>query len=82
MASVEELTDIPPSDVDEVIGDYLSQGATVKKIKQTDGNWTVRATFDTDTHAKHEDDVDCCSHAINDEDAIPDEDLPTAVGGV
>lgn len=45
MARVEELNDIPPSEVDEVISDYESEGAEVEKIKQSNGNWTVRAVF-------------------------------------
>lgn len=45
MAKVEELTDIPPEEVDEVAASYESEGASVERIKQDDGNWTVRATF-------------------------------------
>jgi hypothetical protein len=45
MSRVEELNNIPPADVDEIIEDYESEGADVEKIKQPDGNWTVRATF-------------------------------------
>ena len=43
MARIEELTDIPPSEVDQVVEDYRSEGADVKKTKQPDGNWTVTA---------------------------------------
>ena len=77
MARIEELTDIPPSEVDEVVADFKSEGATVKKIKQADGKLTVRATF-----KDIEDDLDCCDHNINATEAVPDEDLPVAVGGV
>ncbi|MFB8831619.1 hypothetical protein ACE0DR_25535 [Azotobacter sp. CWF10] len=38
-----------------------------------------------DTEARSEEDeaeVDGCGHEIKDEDATPDEDLPTAFGGV
>ncbi len=45
MARVEELTDIPTSEVDQVVEDYRSEGAEVEKIKQQDGSWTVKATF-------------------------------------
>ena len=37
---------------------------------------------DDDTSTESEDDVDGCGHEINDAEAVPDEDLPTAVGGV
>lgn len=45
MPRVEELTDIPESEVDEVAGDFESEGATVQRIDQGGGKWTVRATF-------------------------------------
>lgn len=45
MPRVEELNNIPPSEVDEVVADFQSEGADVEKIKQPDGNWTVKATF-------------------------------------
>lgn len=35
-----------------------------------------------DTNTSTEDEVDGCGHAIDDAEAVPDEDLPTAVGGV
>ena len=38
------LTDIPESDVDEVVSDFESEGCTTKKEKQTNGKWTVTAT--------------------------------------
>lgn len=38
---------------------------------------------DTDACTEeNEDEVDGCGHEIKDEDATPDEDLPTAFGGV
>lgn len=37
---------------------------------------------DTDTSTENEDEVDGCGQEIDDAEAIPDEDLPTAVGGV
>jgi hypothetical protein len=42
------LTDIPQSDLDRVVKDFESEGATVTKEKQPDGNWTVKATFPDD----------------------------------
>ena len=45
MGRQEVLTDVPDSDVNEVVGDFESEGATVEKTKQPDGNWTVTATF-------------------------------------
>lgn len=45
MARIEELNDIPPAEVDQVVDDYTSEGAEVEKTKQADGNWTVKATF-------------------------------------
>jgi hypothetical protein len=45
MPQIKELNDIPSDDVDEVVSDFKSEGAQVEKIKQPDGNWTVRATF-------------------------------------
>jgi hypothetical protein len=82
MARIEELTDIPPSEVDGIVADYKSEGATVEKIKQADGNWIVRATFPALKSSKNEDELDCCDHGIKDSEAVPDEDLPVAVGGV
>lgn len=45
MVRLEQLTDIPPDEVDQVVEDYRSEGAAVEKIEQPDGNWTVNATF-------------------------------------
>jgi len=45
MSRVEELNDIPSSEVDEVVSDYQSEGAEVEKVEQPDGGWTVRAIF-------------------------------------
>ena len=44
MATVKVLKDIPESEVDEVVSDFESEGCTVEKEKQPDGNYTVRAT--------------------------------------
>ena len=38
------LTDIPNGDVEEVVKDFESEGCTVVKERQKDGNWTVTAT--------------------------------------
>jgi hypothetical protein len=45
MPHQEILSDIPESDLDRVVKDFESEGATVTKKKQPDGNWTVTATF-------------------------------------
>ena len=39
------LTDIPESDVEEVVSDFESEGASVKKKRQPNGKWKVTATF-------------------------------------
>ncbi len=44
MSVVRTLRDIPGSEVDEVVSDFESEGCTVEKEQQPDGNWTVRAT--------------------------------------
>lgn len=43
MAKDRILTDIPESDLDQVVSDFESEGCTVTKKKQADGNWTVKA---------------------------------------
>lgn len=48
MPRQEILTDVPESDIDRVVKDFESEGATVTKVKQPDGNWTVTATFPDD----------------------------------
>lgn len=45
MAKVEQLTDIPQNEVDQVVADFESEGANVTKSQQKDGNWEVTATF-------------------------------------
>ncbi|MGA2465844.1 MAG: hypothetical protein ABSH06_16010 [Thermodesulfobacteriota bacterium] len=45
MPRVETLTDIPDNDVDKVVSDFESEGATVTKTRQANGMWTVVATF-------------------------------------
>jgi hypothetical protein len=45
MPRVEVLTDIPDSQVDQVVEDFESEGATATKTRQANGLWTVRATF-------------------------------------
>lgn len=41
------LENVPDSDVDEVVADFESEGATVKKEKEN-GTWKVIATFPDD----------------------------------
>ena len=44
MPTKKVLTDIPEEDVQEVMDDFKSEGCEVKKEKQANGLWTVRAT--------------------------------------
>lgn len=47
MPRQETLKDVPADKVDQVVQDFRNAGATnVTKIKQTDGKYTVTATFD------------------------------------
>jgi hypothetical protein len=41
----EVLTDVPAADVGQVVADFEAQGATVTKTLQSDGKFTVTATF-------------------------------------
>ncbi len=46
MPRVETLTDVPDSDVAQVVDDFKKAGAiTVNATKQPNGKWTVVATF-------------------------------------
>ncbi len=45
MPRVRTLTDIPDNEVDQVVRDFESEGATVTKKRQPNGMWTVVATF-------------------------------------
>ena len=45
MSRIEVLKDIPASEVDEVVGDFKSEGASVEKEQQDNGLWKVTATF-------------------------------------
>jgi hypothetical protein len=41
-----ETTDVPPDRLKDVVAGYmLDDPIRVEKIKQPDGNWTVRATY-------------------------------------
>ena len=37
------LTDIPESEVEQVVSDFESEGCSVSKERQANGLWTVRA---------------------------------------
>jgi hypothetical protein len=39
------LTDIPDDQIGKVVADYKSEGASVTFVRQSDGSWTVRASF-------------------------------------
>ena len=41
--TIHRVTDIPPSEVAAVIADFEFEGFSVKKIKQSDGNYTLEA---------------------------------------
>jgi hypothetical protein len=43
------LTDIPGSEVDGVVADFVSEGCTATKTQQADGNWTVVASCPINT---------------------------------
>ncbi|MBI5774579.1 MAG: hypothetical protein HZA89_12650 [Verrucomicrobia bacterium] len=41
-----ETTDVPPARLSAVVAGYMADDPIrVEKIKQDDGNWTVRATY-------------------------------------
>ena len=44
MPRQEQLTNVPDSEVDQVVADFESEEATVEKTKEN-GTWTVTATF-------------------------------------
>ncbi len=44
MAIERILNDVPESEVNEVVGDLESEGCTVKKEKQNNGLWTIKAS--------------------------------------
>ena len=41
----QQLTDIPSAEVEKVVAQFKAEGATVEKIRQPDGTWTVTADF-------------------------------------
>jgi hypothetical protein len=45
MAQTVVMTDVPPSDVDRVIAEYEAEGATATKTLQSNGNYTITASF-------------------------------------
>lgn len=54
MATQFTLTDIPPSDVGEVVADFEGEGCSVEKTKQPDGRFTVRATCPIESAVQEE----------------------------
>ena len=40
-----EQKNVPEAELPQVMAGFEAQGATVEKIKQPDGNWTVKAKF-------------------------------------
>jgi hypothetical protein len=50
MARQEELKNVPADGVDQKVQDYKDAGATnVEKTKQSDGSFTITATFDDES---------------------------------
>jgi uncharacterized protein with GYD domain len=45
MPHTETIKDVPDDKVDEVVQDFESEGAKVEKTEQSNGKWTVVATF-------------------------------------
>jgi hypothetical protein len=45
MRHVEALTSVPDDALETVVDDYKSEGATVTRVLQDDGKWTVVAMF-------------------------------------
>lgn len=48
MSRIEVLKDIPDSEVEEVVSDFESEGASVEREEQDNGLWKVTATFDNE----------------------------------
>ena len=46
MAKQENLNNIPDSEVNEVVSDFESEGATVTKTQNPDGTWNVIAIWE------------------------------------
>jgi hypothetical protein len=51
MSRKEVLPDVLEHEVDEIVDDFESEGATVEKTKQANGLWTLTATFPSQTPA-------------------------------
>jgi len=52
MHKVVTITDVPDSDVDEVVKDFKNDGATtVTKVRQDSGHWIVTAIYPDQTDA-------------------------------
>ncbi len=45
MPRTETLRNVPDADLDEVVADFKSEGASVTTDRQPNGQWTVTATF-------------------------------------
>lgn len=42
----EQLTDVPPEEVDNVVKSFVGSGANkITSQKESDGNWTITADF-------------------------------------
>ncbi len=52
MPKIKELKDVTDDELDELVSDFESEGATVQKTKQSNGLWTVTATYPDHPAAK------------------------------
>ncbi len=43
-----KLDEVPESDVERVVSDFMSEGASVRKVRTADGTWRIIATFGVD----------------------------------
>lgn len=53
MSNRKKLTDIPDSEVDQIVKDFESEGCVVKKVRQGNGKWTVIADCPYANNALH-----------------------------
>lgn len=46
MSRVEELAGVPEGDLEQVVSDFSSEGASVEVVEEGNGSWRVIATFE------------------------------------
>jgi len=49
MSKIVEITDVPQEDVGDTVANLAQDGASVEVKSQSDGLFTIRATFPTST---------------------------------